>query len=154
MRLPPPLAPGARVALVAPAGPLRGPDELERSLANARALGWEPTAGEHVLARHDYLGGSDSERLRDLNAALADESVDAIWCVRGGYGAMRLLPRLDYASLTRRPRVLLGYSDVTALHAAILRGDLPDAYSVKMRSTTLAFSGSISRSPGLPSTAR
>jgi muramoyltetrapeptide carboxypeptidase len=119
MRLPPPLAPGARVALVAPAGPLRGPDELERSVANARALGWEPTAGDHVLARHDYLGGSDRERLRDVNAALADDSVDAIWCVRGGYGAMRLLPHLDYASLTRRPRVLLGYSDVTALHAAI-----------------------------------
>src|SRR5881227_772002 len=85
MRLPPPLAPGARVALVAPAGPLRGPDELERSIANARALGWEPTAGEHVLARHDYLGGSDSERLLDLNAALADDTIDAIWCVRGGY---------------------------------------------------------------------
>jgi muramoyltetrapeptide carboxypeptidase len=119
MRLPPPLAPGARVALVAPAGPLRGPDELERAVANARALGWEPTVGDNVLARHDYLGGSDSERLRDFNSALADDSVDAIWCVRGGYGAMRLLPHLDYASLSRRPRVLLGYSDVTALHSAI-----------------------------------
>ena len=72
-----------------------------------------------MLARHDYLGGSDRERLRDFNAALADDSVDAIWCVRGGYGAMRLLPHLDYASLRRRPRVLLGYSDVTALHAAV-----------------------------------
>ena len=119
MRFPPPLTAGARVALVAPAGALRGPEELETSMANARALGWEPVPGANVLARHGYLGGTDAERLRDLNAALADESIDAIWCVRGGYGVTRLLPHVDYASLARRPRALIGYSDVTALHAAI-----------------------------------
>jgi muramoyltetrapeptide carboxypeptidase len=118
MRLPPLLSPGARVALVAPAGPLRGAEELDAALANARALEWDPVPGANVLSRHDYLGGSDAERLQDLNAALADERIDAIWCVRGGYGAMRLLPYVDYASLTRRPRALIGFSDVTALHAA------------------------------------
>lgn len=118
MRLPPLLSAGARVALVAPAGPLRGAEELEASIANARSLGWEPRAGANVLARRDYLGGTDAERLQDLNTALADDTVDAIWCVRGGYGAMRLLPNVDWASLTRRPRALIGFSDVTALHAA------------------------------------
>jgi muramoyltetrapeptide carboxypeptidase len=118
MRLPPPLSAGARVALVAPAGPLRSAEELDTSIANARSLGWEPIAGANVCARADYLAGSDSDRLLDFNTALADESVDAIWCVRGGYGAMRLLPHIDWASLTRRPRALLGFSDVTALHAA------------------------------------
>jgi len=119
MRLPPPLTAGARVALVAPAGALRGVEELEQAMSNARSLGWEPVAGEHVLARHAYLGGSDGARLHDLNVALGDERVDAIWCVRGGYGAMRLLAQIDYASLTRRPRALIGYSDITALHAAV-----------------------------------
>jgi muramoyltetrapeptide carboxypeptidase len=118
MRLPPLLSAGARVALVAPAGPLRGPEELDASVANARVLGWEPLPGIHVLGRRDYLSGSDAERLQDLNAALADDRVDAVWCVRGGYGAMRLLPHVDWASLTRRPRALIGFSDVTALHAA------------------------------------
>jgi muramoyltetrapeptide carboxypeptidase len=118
MRLPPLLSAGARVALVAPAGPLRGPEELDTSVANARALGWEPIPGANVLARHDYLGGTDAERLQDLNAALAEDRIDAVWCVRGGYGAMRLLPYVDWASLTRRPRALIGFSDVTALHAA------------------------------------
>lgn len=118
MRLPPLLSAGARVALVAPAGPLRGPEELDNSVANARSLGWEPIPGANVLARHDYLGGTDAERLQDLNAALADDRIDAVWCVRGGYGAMRLLPHVDWASLTRRPRALIGFSDVTALHAA------------------------------------
>lgn len=93
-------------------------EELDASIANARSLGWEPIPGANVLARNDYLGGHDAERLRDLNAALADDAVDAIWCVRGGYGAMRLLPHVDWASLTRRPRALIGFSDVTALHAA------------------------------------
>lgn len=118
MRLPPLLSAGARVALVAPAGPLRGAEELDASITNARSLGWEPLPGAHVLARNEYLGGRDAERLQDLNAALADDAVDAIWCVRGGYGAMRLLPHVDWASLTRRPRALIGFSDVTALHAA------------------------------------
>jgi muramoyltetrapeptide carboxypeptidase len=118
MRLPPLLSAGARVALVAPAGPLSGPEELDTSIANARSLGWEPVAGANVLARHGYLGGTDAERLQDLNAALADESVDAIWSARGGYGAMRLLPHVDWAALSRRPRALIGFSDITALHAA------------------------------------
>ena len=118
MRLPPLLTAGARVALVAPAGPLRGPEELDASIANARSLGWEPIPGLNVLARHDYLGGTDAQRLRDLNAALADERVDAIWCVRGGYGSMRILPHVDWPALARRPRALIGFSDVTALHAA------------------------------------
>jgi muramoyltetrapeptide carboxypeptidase len=119
MRLPPPLSAGARVALIAPAGALRGTEELETCTANARSLGWIPVAGTNVLSRHGYLGGRDAERLADLNAALADESIDAIWCVRGGYGVTRLLPYVDYASLTRRPRTLIGYSDITALHAAV-----------------------------------
>jgi muramoyltetrapeptide carboxypeptidase len=118
MRLPPLLSAGARVALVAPAGPLRGAEELDASIANARSLGWDPLPGAHVLARHGYLGGTDAERLQDLNAALAADDVDAVWCVRGGFGAMRILPFVDWASLNRRPRALIGFSDVTALHAA------------------------------------
>lgn len=118
MRRPPPLHRGARVALVSPAGPL-GEADLQRAEDNARALGWDPVVGAHALARCGYLAGSDEERLHDLNAALADDSIDGIWCLRGGYGAMRLLERLDYAALRRRPKVLLGYSDITALHAAL-----------------------------------
>jgi muramoyltetrapeptide carboxypeptidase len=147
MRLPPLLSSGARVALVAPAGPLRNAEELEASIANATSLGWEPLPGPNVLARHDYLGGSDPQRLHDLNAALADESVDAVWCVRGGYGAMRLLPHVDWASLTRRPRALLGFSDVTALHAAAsTRCELITYHAPTARSALTDFSrGSLVR---------
>jgi muramoyltetrapeptide carboxypeptidase len=119
MRLPPPLAPGARVALVTPAGPLRDAKELQAAVDHATSLGWEALAAPHVLARNGYLAGTDEERAHDLNAALRDPTVDGIWCVRGGYGAMRILDALDYDALRRRPRPLLGYSDITALHCAV-----------------------------------
>ncbi len=116
---PPTLALGARVALVAPAGPLLGPNDLPRALETARRLGWEPVVGEHALAHADYFAGDDADRLADLNAALRDPAVDAIWCLRGGYGAMRLLPHVDWDALRARPRALIGYSDITALHCAL-----------------------------------
>lgn len=116
---PPLLAPGARVALVSPAGPLRGDDDLARAIANVRAFGWEPIIGEHVLARDGYFAGPDAVRGSDLNRALTDDAIDAIWCIRGGYGAMRLLDALDFDALAQRPRALIGYSDITALHLAV-----------------------------------
>lgn len=116
-----PLGPGARVALVAPAGILPDPTHIQRAEENARSLGWTPVTGANVASLHGYLAGSDTERLADLNRALADDTIDAIWCIRGGYGAMRLLPDLDYASLRAHPRPLIGFSDITAFHAAIHR---------------------------------
>jgi muramoyltetrapeptide carboxypeptidase len=118
MRLPPTLAPGARVALVAPAGPLRNEDELATSIAHAESLGWVPVPGPHTMRRDGYLAGTDAERLLDLNAAIQDDRIDGIWCVRGGYGVMRILSLVDYDAMRRRPKALVGYSDITALHAA------------------------------------
>jgi muramoyltetrapeptide carboxypeptidase len=119
MQLPSPLSAGARDALVAPAGPLRGEQELQAAIAHATSLGWEPVVGPHALSRHGYLAGTDAERAADFNAALRDDAVDGIWCLRGGYGAMRILDALDYDALRRNPRPLLGYSDITALHCAV-----------------------------------
>jgi muramoyltetrapeptide carboxypeptidase len=115
----PPLAPGARVALISPSGPLREPAELERGIENVRMFGWEAVVGDHVLERDGYLAGSDAHRLADLNRFARDDSIDAIWCLRGGYGATRLLDGIDYAAFTRRPRPIVGFSDITALHSAI-----------------------------------
>src|SRR5690242_6224569 len=132
---------GARVALVAPAGPLRGEEDLQHAIENARRLGWEPIAGPHALARDGYLAGSDDQRLADLNAAIADERVDTIWCIRGGYGAMRILDRVDYGALRQRPKPLIGYSDITALHAAIgRRCDLVSFHGPTARAALTSFS--------------
>jgi muramoyltetrapeptide carboxypeptidase len=119
MRLPPLLKPGSRVALVAPAGPLRGEADVVRAAETVRSLGWEPVVGDHVLDRVWYLAGTDTHRLADFNRFAADDAIDGIWCLRGGYGAMRILDQLDYGAFRRRPKALIGYSDVTAIHQAI-----------------------------------
>jgi muramoyltetrapeptide carboxypeptidase len=116
-----PLESGALVALVAPAGPLQKPEELARAQENARTLGWEPVVGQHATERTGYLAGHDRDRLNDINRALRDPKIDAIWCLRGGYGMTRILPGIDYDALSRTPKAIIGYSDITALHAAVQR---------------------------------
>ncbi len=120
-RTPKPLEAGAQVALVAPAGPLQKPEELPRAQANARTLGWEPIVGDHATERTGYLAGHDRDRLNDINRAIRDPKIDAIWILRGGYGMMRILPGIDYDALSRTPKAIIGYSDVTAFHAAVQR---------------------------------
>lgn len=115
----PRLQQGARVALIAPAGALTGPEELTRGEDNARSLGWEPVPGANVLKRHRYFAGTDEERLRDLNDAIHDDDIDGIWCMRGGYGAMRILHDVDYDALARRPKPIIGFSDLTSLLEAV-----------------------------------
>ena len=115
------LAPGARVALVAPAGPLIKPEELPRAQENARAFGWEPIVMPHATDRVGYLAGRDRDRLDDINHALRDPKIDALWCLRGGYGLIRILPGIDYDALDRAPKAIIGYSDISALHAAVQR---------------------------------
>lgn len=118
---PPKLIPGNRIALLAPAGPLLEKDDLTRAEALCRALGYEPALGKSAYARHGYLAGTDHERLADLNSALADPSIDAIWCIRGGYGSIRLLDAVDYRAMAQRPKALIGFSDITALLNAVTR---------------------------------
>jgi len=118
---PPRLARGSRVALVAPAGPLLDRDDLTRAVALCRALDYEPVLGLHAGGRHGYLAGTDEERLADLNAAFRDPAVDAVWCIRGGFGLTRILSEVDFPALARRPKAVIGFSDVTALLAGVTR---------------------------------
>jgi muramoyltetrapeptide carboxypeptidase len=85
------------------------------------ALGYEPVLGRSAYARHGYFAGTDDQRLADLNSALQDPSTHAIWCIRGGYGSVRLLDRVDYGAMADRPKALIGFSDVTALLNAVTR---------------------------------
>ena len=110
---------GATVAVVAPSSPAPEDEEVRYGLELVESFGFKVKPGKHVFARAQYLAGSDAERAEDLNAMFADRSVDAIMTLRGGYGAMRILPLLDYEMIRRNPKPLIGYSDITALHCAI-----------------------------------
>lgn len=117
---PPRMQRGARVALVAPAGPL-GPDAVERAAGRVRDFGWEPVIGANAAGRFGFLSAADDARAADFNAALRDPSIDAVWALRGGYGTMRILDRIDWDVLAARPVPVIGFSDNTAVHLAIRR---------------------------------
>ena len=117
---PPPLQPGDRIGIAAPGGPIRR-EPFDRGVAYLEARGFRPVFGESVARRHAYLAGTDDERLADLSAFVSDPGIRAIWCARGGYGSPRIVAGLDLAPLRRHPKALIGYSDITALHAAVFR---------------------------------
>ncbi|MEU0340871.1 LD-carboxypeptidase [Streptomyces bobili] len=115
------LAPGARVAVVAPSGPVVE-ERLQAGLDLLRGWDLDPFAAPHVLDRHGelgYLAGTDAERAADLQRAWCDPSVDAVICARGGYGAQRVVDLLDWGAMRAAgPKVFLGFSDSTTLHEA------------------------------------
>jgi muramoyltetrapeptide carboxypeptidase len=138
---PPRLARGSRIALVAPAGPLLDRDDLQRAEALCRALDYVPVMGAHAGGRHGYLAGTDDDRLADLNGAIADPTIAAIWCIRGGYGITRILDRVEFEPLRSRPKIILGYSDITALLlAAVCHAGLVTFHGPTARAPMPAFS--------------
>jgi muramoyltetrapeptide carboxypeptidase len=107
---------GARVALVAPAGPVDS-ERIALSIARCHALGLEPIVFPAATACREYLAGTDDERLDDLQSAFDDPSIDAVWALRGGYGTLRILDRLELDRQRRDPIPFIGFSDNTTIHA-------------------------------------
>jgi muramoyltetrapeptide carboxypeptidase len=114
------LRPGDSVALVSPSGPVPG-ERVDRAVAVLTSWGLKPHVYPSVFKRFGFLGGTDDERAADLNAALSDAHIRAIWCTRGGYGAQRIVDRLDLSAIAADPKLLIGFSDITALHLALWR---------------------------------
>jgi muramoyltetrapeptide carboxypeptidase len=117
--LPRRLAAGDTVGIVAPASATFQSVDVAIAKESLQALGLEVKLGSHLLARHGYLAGGDKERAADINRFFGDSSVKAVLPIRGGWGSSRVLPYLDYDLIRRNPKVVAGYSDITALHLAI-----------------------------------
>lgn len=124
----PALPPGSLIGVIAPAGPVDA-ERLARVPALYAQFGYRCRIYPGCTQHTGYLAGDDSTRLADLHAALADDEVAALHSVRGGYGCMRLLDAIDTALLQRKPKLLIGYSDVTALHALWARHGLPSLHA-------------------------
>lgn len=112
------LAAGDTVAIIAPSSGAETA-AFDKALQNLADLGFKTKVGKSARNRNGFLAGTDRERLADLHEAFADKEVKAVWCVRGGYGASRILPALDFKLIAKNPKILIGYSDITALHTAI-----------------------------------
>lgn len=124
------LAPGDTIGLISPSGPTTAagattPESVAAARRHLLGAGFRTVVAPHAFDVRGYLAGTDADRASDLTAMFTDPGVQGILCVRGGYGAMRLLDALDYDLIRRHPKVFIGYSDITALHLAFhTRGGL------------------------------
>jgi muramoyltetrapeptide carboxypeptidase len=117
---PPRFALGDVIGLTTPASPPEKPELVDETIARLNAFGFRIKPGKHVHQRDSYLAGSDQQRAEDINVMFADPEVKAIYALRGGYGSCRILPLLNYDIIRANPKPFIGYSDVTAMHNAIL----------------------------------
>jgi len=117
---PPRLNYGDTVGIIAPASAPPDPKAIDRSVYALERLGFRPKLAANVRKRWGFLAGSDRERAADLMKMFLDRKVNAVICVRGGYGTARLLPLLDYEKIRANAKIFIGYSDITSLHCAFL----------------------------------
>jgi len=115
---PPRLRPGDGVGLIEPASFSDDLAQLEGVKAVIAAMGLVPRLGRYVATRYGYLAGTDEQRAADINAMFGDDEVRAVFAVNGGWGSARLLPHLDWDRIRANPKLLIGFSDITALHLA------------------------------------
>lgn len=109
---------GQQIGIIAPAGPV-DPEKLRPGLEILSNLGFKPVLGPHLFKKTGYLAGDDSSRLKDFHEMIKNENIKAVFCARGGYGSSRLLNRIDYDLIGRHPKIILGFSDITALLLSI-----------------------------------
>ena len=113
------LKPGDTVGVVAPSSPFNR-EALEKGLAVLRDMGFETCLADGLFERKGYLAGDDDLRTSQLERMFADDDIHGIVCARGGFGALKILTRLDYSLMARHAKPFVGFSDVTALHQALL----------------------------------
>jgi muramoyltetrapeptide carboxypeptidase len=116
-----PLPPGGTIGIVTPASPYNTRSDVLRGIAWWEARGYHVTLAAGALDRTDYFAGSPARRAADLVDMFADPAVDAIQCLRGGFGSAEIIPLLDFASIAAHPKAFVGFSDITALHCALQR---------------------------------
>lgn len=116
---PPRLKTGDTVGLINPAGATFHKDDVAVAEETLAALGLKMKAGPHLLDRYGYLAGTDANRAADVNQMFRDPDINAILTLRGGWGCNRLLDLLDYKTIGKNPKIIMGYSDITSLLIAI-----------------------------------
>lgn len=129
------LALNDRIGIIAPAGPAFNNIQLKESIEKIKSIGFVPIIGKSCYSKYGFLAGKDDIRAYDVNLFFKSKDIKGILSLRGGYGSIRILDKLDYKAIKDNPKVFMGYSDITAIHSAINRySDLitfhgPMAYS-------------------------
>ncbi len=110
---------GDVIGIAAPASPLSSEEKLTQGIHYLETLGYRVELGAYARKKRGYLAGTDLQRASDINNFFLNPRIKAIFTVRGGYGSHRILPYIDYHAVKQRPKILVGYSDITALHLAL-----------------------------------
>jgi muramoyltetrapeptide carboxypeptidase len=118
---PPRLRKGDVIGLIAPASTPSSEEKILKGALYLEQLGYRIKCGKHIRTVYGYLAGNDDERSADFNEMVHDKNVKAVFAIRGGYGTPRLLQKIDYRALKANPKIIVGYSDITALQLAIFR---------------------------------
>lgn len=114
------LTKGCTISIIAPSGPV-DKNKIETAKSFFEQNGYGVKLGENIFKSDNYLAGFDEQRLDDLHNAFLDDEVDAIVCARGGYGALRLIDKIDYKIIKNNPKIFCGYSDITILNSMFLK---------------------------------
>ena len=128
---PPALQPGDTVLYIAPAGNVN-PDKyyMQRADSLLRLWGYVPKYAKDLYKQHFTFGGTDAQRFTDLQAALDDPNIKAIWCARGGYGSVRIIDNLQFEGIKKHPKWLIGFSDITTLHSLLHQEGLQSVHAI------------------------
>ena len=110
---------GDTIMIVAPAGFVPDSTEIEPGIALAKSWGLEVIVGNNAFKKHNHFAGTDAERQSDLQFALDNINIKAIWCSRGGYGTVRIIDQIDFTAFEQHPKWVVGFSDITTLHSTI-----------------------------------
>lgn len=119
MRKPAALKKGDTIGLVATSSHVGNLEKVKKCQEVLNGLGFNVMVGESCYLQYGYLSGPDDVRARDVNRMFEDKRIQGIFCIRGGYGASRILDKLDYDMIKKNPKVFAGYSDITAIHIAL-----------------------------------
>lgn len=111
---------GDTIGVIAPSSPV-DKKKADKAAEALEELGFKAVLGESCYGKYSYLSGSDELRAGDINMMFMDRNIDGIFCMRGGYGSLRILDMLDYSIIRKNPKVFAGYSDITAIHGALGR---------------------------------
>ncbi|MBA5628527.1 S66 peptidase family protein [Moheibacter lacus] len=126
---------GDHVAIIAPSGRVFK-EELQENLAFLKSMELEPVLGNHLFEDYDngyHYAGKIEDRLYDFQWAIDDEDIKAIWCARGGYGAVQLIDRLDWDRFIQNPKWLIGYSDITVFHNHLNNWEIPTIHGLTIK---------------------
>ncbi|MGL2994819.1 S66 peptidase family protein [Flavobacterium sp. TSSA_36] len=116
---PPFLKKGNTIMIVSPAGFLKEASVIQSGIQLAESWGLHVVLGQHYDKKFNHFAGTDEERLEDLQNALDDPNIHAIWCARGGYGTVRIIDQLDFSKFIQHPKWIIGFSDITTLHCQL-----------------------------------